>query len=80
MIGECEDHGYYRCDDRGRICPLCGEEGKFMMSDFEIEKVGRTLAGMLRHGKNGAQIDKHGFVPTRNVLEEYLEKNNGTGK
>lgn len=75
MIGECEDHGYYRCEDRGRICPLCGEEGKFMMSDFEIEKVGRILAGMLRHGKNGAQIDRSGFVPVRDVLDAIKARN-----
>ena len=31
MIRECEEHGYFR-DER---CPLCGEEGKFIMSDYE---------------------------------------------
>ena len=35
MIRECEDHGYFR-DEK---CPYCGEEGKFMMSDYEVEKV-----------------------------------------
>ena len=40
MIRECEEHGYFR-DER---CPYCGEEGKFIMSDYEVEKIGRTLA------------------------------------
>ena len=46
MINECEEHGYYRDD----FCPVCGEKGKFVMSDYEVEKMGRTLAAILRHG------------------------------
>ena len=33
MIRECEEHGYHR-EER---CPYCGEEGKFIMSDYEVE-------------------------------------------
>ena len=52
MIRECEEHGYHR----NERCPLCGEEGKFLMSDFEVEKIGRSLAGILRHGKGNPEI------------------------
>ena len=64
MIRECEEHGYHR----NEVCPYCGEEGKFIMSDYEVEKVGRTLAGILRHGKYGLEMDSQGFVSMRDVL------------
>ncbi|MBE6528078.1 MAG: RNA 2'-phosphotransferase [Thermoplasmata archaeon] len=71
MIRECEDHGYYRSER----CPVCGEEGKFIMSDFEVEKIGRSLAGMLRHGKYGLKMDSQGYVSTRDVLDKIKELN-----
>ena len=71
MIRECEDHGYFR-DEK---CPYCGEEGKFMMSDYEVEKVGRNLAGILRHGKYGLNMDAQGFVSVRDVISKVREKN-----
>ena len=46
MINECEEHGYFRRDK----CPVCGRNGKFVMSDFEVEKLGRMMAAILRHG------------------------------
>ena len=42
MIRECEEHGYFR----GEMCPRCGSEGKFLMSDYEVEKLGRSMAGI----------------------------------
>ena len=47
MMRECEEHGYFRDE----YCPVCGEEGKFIMNDYELEKLGRTMAGILRHGR-----------------------------
>ncbi|MFT0898737.1 RNA 2'-phosphotransferase [Candidatus Methanoprimaticola sp. MG2] len=64
MIRECEDHGYFRAD----ICPICGEEGKFIVSDKEIERIGRTLAAILRHGKFEPDMDDQGFVPIQEVV------------
>ena len=71
MIRECEEHGYHR----NEVCPHCGEEGKFIMSDYEVEKVGRTLAGILRHGKYGLEMDSQGFVSMRDVLAKVKERN-----
>lgn len=71
MIRECEEHGCFRSER----CPYCGEEGKFIMSDFEVEKAGRTLAGILRHGKYDLRMDSQGYVSTRDVLDKIKERN-----
>ena len=71
MIRECEEHGYFR-DER---CPYCGEEGKFIMSDYEVEKIGRTLAAILRHGKFGLEMDAQGNVNMRDVMAKIRERN-----
>lgn len=71
MIRECEEHGYFRSER----CPYCGEEGKFIMSDFEVEKIGRTLAAILRHGKFGLEMDAQGNVALRDVLAKIRERN-----
>ena len=64
MIRECEEHGYFR-DER---CPHCGEEGKFILSDKEVERIGRTLAAILRHGKFEPDMDDQGWVPMQQVV------------
>ncbi|MBE6518891.1 MAG: RNA 2'-phosphotransferase [Thermoplasmata archaeon] len=69
MIRECEEHGYFR----NERCPYCGEEGKFIMSDYEVEKIGRTLAGILRHGKYNLRMDDQGYVSTRDVLDKIKD-------
>ena len=71
MIRECEEHGYFR-DER---CPYCGEEGKFIMSDYEVEKIGRTLAAILRHGKFGLEMDPQGNVSLKEVMAKIRERN-----
>ncbi len=68
---ECEDHGYFR----GEYCPICGEEGKFLMSDYEVEKLGRTMAGILRHGKFDLDMDDQGFVDMRDIVAVMKSKN-----
>ncbi|MCL2607734.1 MAG: RNA 2'-phosphotransferase [Methanomassiliicoccaceae archaeon] len=69
---ECEAHGYYRDE----ICPVCGEPGKFLMNDSEVEKLGRTLAGILRHGKFDLEMDDQGFVNIREIVFTVKENNN----
>lgn len=64
MIRECEEHGYFRDTE----CPLCGEEGKFLMSDFEVEKLGRRMAAVLRHGNGEPDMDDQGFVDIRDIV------------
>jgi putative RNA 2'-phosphotransferase len=60
MLRECKDHGYYR----GETCPLCGQEGRFLMSEEELEALGRMMAGALRHFPDKLELtmEKNGFV------------------
>jgi len=48
MLKECRSHGYFREE----FCPHCGDEGKFLLNDEEVEILGRTMAGVLRHSRN----------------------------
>lgn len=68
---ECEDHGYFRED----TCPVCGEEGRFIMNDFETERLGRSLAGILRHGRFELTMDDQGFVDMRDIVGVVKENN-----
>ncbi len=68
---ECADHGYFRDE----YCPICGEEGKFIMNDYELEKLGRTLAGILRHGRFDLRMDDQGFVRIKDVLYAVRDAN-----
>jgi putative RNA 2'-phosphotransferase len=63
MLRECRDHGYFRGED----CPICGEEGKFLASERELDNLGRLLAGVLRHfpERFGLTMDDHGWVDMR---------------
>jgi putative RNA 2'-phosphotransferase len=71
MMRECEDHGYFRDD----YCPVCGEEGKFIMNDFEVEKLGRTMAGILRHGRFELEMDDQGFVRIADIVKVVQDNN-----
>ena len=71
MIRDCEDHGYFR----DQYCPICGEEGKFIMSDFEVEKLGRSMAAILRHGKYDLNMDEQGFVSMKDIVAAIKERN-----
>ncbi len=59
MLGYCEEHGYYR----GKVCPRCNKEGKFIMNDFEVKKLSSVMIGILRHFPEqfGVKLDKHGW-------------------
>jgi len=66
MLAECTEHGYYR----GDACPVCGGKGKFLMSDRELDSLGRIMAGVLRHfpDKLGVMIDGHGWVDIKEFV------------
>ena len=32
---ECRDHGYFRAE----YCSVCGEEGRFLMNDEELDRL-----------------------------------------
>ncbi len=73
MLRECEEHGYFR-DER---CPVCDEEGKFLMSTEEMDKVGRTMAGILRHfpERFELEMDDQGFVSLREMVSAMRDNN-----
>ncbi len=66
MLAQCRTHGYYRGED----CPLCDEKGRFLMNDTEIDRVGRMMAGILRHfpERFNLQMDGRGWVD----LDEFV--------
>ncbi|MDH4122956.1 MAG: RNA 2'-phosphotransferase [Thermoplasmata archaeon] len=72
MLRECKDHGYFR----ESICPLCGEEGRFLMDTDELESIGRTMAGTLRHfpEKFELNMDPQGFVDLKEFIGALQRK------
>ncbi len=72
MLKECQEHGYFR----GEKCPVCEAEGKFLMSDREIEHVGRSMAGVLRHfpKRFDLEMDDRGWVDVRAFISAMIER------
>jgi len=72
MLRICEEHGYFR----GEECPICGEEGKFLMSTFELEGLGRIMAGILRHfpERFNLDMDEEGFVDIYKLVNAIKRK------
>src|SRR5438094_9979222 len=66
MLKECRSHGYFREE----FCPHCGSEGKFLLNDEEVELLGRTMAGVLRHfpQRYGLDMEAHGWLAFRACL------------
>jgi putative RNA 2'-phosphotransferase len=75
MLGNCDEHGYYR----GETCPVCKKEGKFLMSDRELDSLGRIMAGVLRHfpEKLGVVVDGHGWVDISEFVEAVSDNRSG---
>lgn len=73
MLNECRSHGYFRDEQ----CPLCGDKGKFLLNDMEVEMIGRTMAGVLRHfpERYGLEMDPNGFVDLRDFLTALQVRN-----
>jgi len=67
MLSECEEHGYYR----GETCPICGDKGKFLMNEKELNSLSRIIAGALRHfpEKLGLMMDGKGWVDVSSLIE-----------
>jgi putative RNA 2'-phosphotransferase len=67
MLRECREHGYFRGED----CPICGEEGKFLSSERELDNIGRLMAGVLRHfpERFGLKMDDHGWIDMREFVQ-----------
>jgi len=72
MVKECRTHGYFRQEE----CPICGEQGRFLMNEEELDKLGRTMAGVLRHfpERYGLRMTKQGWVDLEDFITEVKNK------
>ena len=72
MIKECKVHGYFRAE----TCPECGEQGKFLMNDEEVDQLGRIMAGVLRHFPERFELamDPHGWVDVRQLVDSVRSR------
>lgn len=73
MLKECRSHGFFREE----FCPSCEGKGKFLLSDKELDSLGRTMAGVLRHfpERYGLDMDEHGFVDLRDFITALQIRN-----
>ncbi|MBW3582898.1 MAG: RNA 2'-phosphotransferase [Euryarchaeota archaeon] len=74
MLAECKDHGYFR----GETCPECGDKGRFLMNDQELDRVGRIMAGILRHfpDRFDLTMDSYGWVDMRDMVDAVRDSKN----
>jgi len=74
MLKECQTHGYFRAEK----CPVCNDEARFLMSDEEIDKLGRIMAGILRHfpERFDLDMDDHGWVNVYDMVNAIKRKRN----
>jgi putative RNA 2'-phosphotransferase len=72
MLKECNEHGYFRAE----MCPVCGDEGRFLMNTEELDRLSRTMAGVLRHfpERFDLRMDSHGFVSLRDFVNALQSK------
>ncbi len=72
MLRMCREHGFFRSEE----CPVCGEEGKFLMSSYELESLGRIMAGILRHfpDRFHLDMDEEGFIDIYKIVSAIKRK------
>lgn len=72
MLKECRTHGYFRAEK----CPVCGEDGRFLMNNMEIEYLSRIMAGCLRHSpeRYDLKMDPHGWVQVADFVNAIKRK------
>jgi putative RNA 2'-phosphotransferase len=72
MLKECAQHGYFRAD----VCPVCGQPGRFLMNDRELDHLGRILTGILRHfpDRYALTIDERGWVSLPQIVRAISQK------
>ena len=72
MLKECAQHGYFRAE----VCPVCGQPGRFLMNDRELDHLGRILTGILRHfpDRYGLPIDPQGWVSLPQIVRAIGQK------
>jgi len=64
-IKQCPVHGFFR----GAECS-CGNPGKFVLSSYKAEKLGKIISGALRHfpGDLGLEMDEYGWVRLSDLI------------
>jgi len=72
MLKECAQHGYFRAE----TCPVCGQPGRFLMNDRELDHLGRVLTGILRHFPDRYQlpIEPQGWVEVPQIVRAISQK------
>ncbi len=72
MLKECSQHGYFRAES----CPVCGQPGRFLMNDRELDHLGRILTGILRHFPDRYQlpIEPNGWVSLPAIVRAISQK------
>ncbi|HZY92016.1 MAG TPA: RNA 2'-phosphotransferase [Thermoplasmata archaeon] len=75
MLKECPQHGYFRAE----TCPVCGQPGRFLMNDRELDHLGRVMTGILRHfpDKYNLTIDPHGWVELPKLVQSIAGHHRG---
>jgi putative RNA 2'-phosphotransferase len=72
MLRECRSHGYFR----EKECPECGDKGKFLMNDDEIDRLGRIMAGILRHfpDRFNLEMEPNGWINIHDMIDSIRAK------
>jgi len=72
MLKECAQHGFFRAE----ACPVCGQAGRFLMNDRELDHLGRVLTGILRHfpDRYGLEMEPHGWVSLPAIVRAISQK------
>jgi putative RNA 2'-phosphotransferase len=72
MLKECAQHGYFRAE----ACPVCGQGGRFLMNDRELDHLGRVLTGILRHfpDRYGLTMEPHGWVSLPAIVRSVSQR------
>lgn len=70
-IKQCPKHGYFR----GTQCE-CGNPGRFILSGFKAEKLGRIISGALRHFPKelGLMLGEHGWADIDDLEKAIVAK------
>jgi putative RNA 2'-phosphotransferase len=75
MLKECAQHGYFRAD----TCPVCGQPGRLLMNDHELDHLGRIVTGILRHFPDRFHLtmDEHGWVSMPQIVRAIGQQYRG---
>lgn len=75
MLKECSQHGYFRAEN----CPVCGQPGRFLLNDRELDHLGRVMTGVLRHfpEKYGLTVDTRGWIELPRLVQAIAGHHRG---